>query len=538
MLPDGFAQAPPAWFLSWESPPVRPRPSPTRTGQATTRSEPAQREGRGRCDHLDLTTGEPDTIFPPNAASYSGGQVAANLCDSLLTIDADYNVRPNLATSRQVDPLTLVYTLREGVKFWDGRPVTAEDVAYSLNRGRDPSSIVSFLYENVHSVAVTGTNEVTVKFSKPDELFNSEMASFAGMVMEKDYTERAGQSAGTSTGGLMCSGPFKLDSWKPGDSIAIVRNDDYWDQTRRPFAKRVRFTFVTDGSALVQALNAGEIDGAYEIPPTAIPALRGSARGRLAFGNSLNLLGLMVTNPDGPLGDVQLRRSLQNIVDRDALAKSVYHGAATPSFTFLTPPTWPEDQKAGYEKAYDSFARDRAYNIDKAKQLVGQSKYRGQKAIQAGDETTSRTAQLIQQLAKQVGVNIEITSMTPLVFEQATSDPAKRQGIDMMLRVGFDVARDPIEPLLFVYMPGQVYNYLRYDNGEVTTLLTAARQTFDNADRAQTIVAAQEIYEQGSTVIPLLANYTVTFLNNRLTGAITSLAYWSMPQMAYVGSAG
>jgi peptide/nickel transport system substrate-binding protein len=62
----------------------------------------------------NLSAGEPDTLFPPNAATYSGGQVVANLCDSLVTIDADYNLKPNLATPQQVDPLTLVYTIRDG----------------------------------------------------------------------------------------------------------------------------------------------------------------------------------------------------------------------------------------------------------------------------------------------------------------------------------------------------------------------------------------------------------------------------------------
>src|SRR4051812_32996912 len=78
----------------------------------------------------NLTAGEPTTLDPANAADYSSGQVVMNLCDALLTIDADYNLKPNLATYDQVSDTRLVLKIRAGVTFWDGKPLTAEDVAY------------------------------------------------------------------------------------------------------------------------------------------------------------------------------------------------------------------------------------------------------------------------------------------------------------------------------------------------------------------------------------------------------------------------
>jgi peptide/nickel transport system substrate-binding protein len=361
------------------------------------------------------------------------------------------------------------------------------------------------------------------------------------MVMEKAFTEQAGKNAGTPGGGLMCSGPFKLDSWASGDSITLSRNDGYWNTERRPFAKRVKFTFVTDTTALVQALNAGEIDGAYELSSSAIPALRSSQAGRLAFGRSMQSIALNVVNPAGPLADLKLRQSLQKIVDRDALATAVYKGAATANYTVLSSPTWPNDQANVYQPAYDAIAKDRAYDVAKAKELVGASGYRGQTlvlAVKGGDDSSSRTAQLIQQQAAQAGVKIDITSLTPLVFDQAGYDAGKRQGIDLMLQSSFNGAQDPLEPLGFDFLPRAAYNYLGYDDPQVTKLLDEARQTFDGAERAKKIVAAQAIYEPFSATVPLVGTNTVTFLNNRLTGAVATFAYWSMPQLAYVGAAG
>ena len=173
----------------------------------------------------NLTAGEPTTLDPANAADYSSGQVVMNLCDALLTIDADYNLKPNLATFDQVSDTQLVLKIREGVAFWDGKPLTAEDVAYSLNRASEPDNIISFAFLNVRSIEATSQDEVTIDFTKPDALFLKALANITGVVMEKGFTEQAGDKLGTATGGVMCSGPFKLDSWKVGSEIQVSRND-------------------------------------------------------------------------------------------------------------------------------------------------------------------------------------------------------------------------------------------------------------------------------------------------------------------------
>ncbi|GAA3648788.1 hypothetical protein GCM10022237_05590 [Nocardioides ginsengisoli] len=157
--------------------------------------------------------------------------------------------------------------------------------------------------------------------------------------------------------------------------------------------------------------------------------------------------------------------------------------------------------------------------------------------VQAGDETISRVAQLVQQQAKSVGLTVEIRSLQPLVFEQAGYDATKRKGIDMMLSTNFNATADPLEPMGFTYLPGQPYNYTEFDNPKVTNLLTEARQSFDAKERAKKVVEAQVIFEQDSAVIPVVSTNTATFLNNRLTGAVTSFAYWSLASMTYIGSA-
>ncbi|MEV5811065.1 ABC transporter substrate-binding protein [Streptomyces mutabilis] len=487
----------------------------------------------------NLTSGEPDTLDPANAASYAGGQVVRNLCDSLLTLTPDYKIKPHLARFEQVSPTKLVLTLRSDAKFWDGTPVTAEDVAYTMQRAANPDYVSSYFFASVSSVKVTGSNEVTVSFREPDALFTSELA--AVVVVQKAFAEKAGEKLGTPSGGLMCSGPFKLDKWTSGHSIVMSRNDSHWNKGARPFARKVTFSFLAEGAAVTQALDAGEIDGSYELPASTVPSLRSSKAGRLTFGISPQILGMSVASRTGALASDDLRAALERIIDRKALAEVVFHGAASPLYTSTPPSTWPAEQKAAYEKAYKAFEAERSYDPDAARKLVKKAGYKNTDivlAIAAGDQTQSRTAQLIQQQAALVGLRIKIRTMQPLVYAQASYDASKREGIDLLLATSFSVAPDPLESIGFNFLPKQVYNYTDYNDKNVTRLITEARATFDVAQRSQKIIEAQEIFERSETQIPLVALNTTTFLNNRLTGAVTSFAYWSMPQMAFVGAPG
>ncbi|MFF8632411.1 ABC transporter substrate-binding protein [Streptomyces werraensis] len=487
----------------------------------------------------NLTSGEPDTLDPANAASYAGGQVVRDLCDSLLTLDPDYKIKPHLVNYEQVSPTKLALTLRQDAHFWDGTPVTAEDVAYTMQRASNPAYVSSYLFANVASIKVTGSKEVTVSFREPDALFTAELA--AVVVVQKAFAEKAGEKLGTPSGGLMCSGPFKFEKWTSGQSIVISRNDDHWNKNARPFARKVTFSFLTEGAAVTQALNAGEIDGSYELPASTVASLRSSKAGRLTFGLSPQIMGLSVASRTGALASDDLRAALGRIIDREALAAAVFHGAATPLYTSTPPSTWPAEQKAAYEKAYKTFEAERSYDPDAARQLVVKADYKGADivlAIVAGDETQSRTAQLIQEQAALVGLRIKIQTMQPLVYAQASYDASKRKGIDLLLATSFSVAPDPLESIGFNFLPDQVYNYTGYEDKAATRLITEARATFDVGERSKKVIAAQEIFERSETQIPLVAMNTTTFLNHRLTGAVTSFAYWSMPQMAFVGAPG
>ncbi|MEU6103345.1 ABC transporter substrate-binding protein [Streptomyces flaveolus] len=498
--------------------------------------------GKGGVDTVKWNVyGEPDTLDPRNAVNYGNGQIVRNMCEGLFKTDEKFNVTGNLASSyKQVSPTELKLTIREGVKFWDGKALTAEDVAYSLKRSAAEDSVVSFGFIFVKDIKVSGPMEVTLTFSRPDANFLSSLASLAGVVVEKDWAEKTGDKVGTPSGGLMCTGPYRFGSWRSGSGITIERNDAYWSTALKPQTKRIDFSFISDDTALAQALDAGEIDGSYELPPSTIAKLSKSKTGRVVFGPSTQSTAISVANPGTPLADAKLREAFQRALDRESIAKVIFSGAAEPNYTELTPATWPNAERNLYQPAYDKWAKARSYDPETAKKLVKESTYDGRTlvlAIMAGDQTASRVAQLVQQQAKAIGVTIKIQTMQALVFDQAGYDASKRKGIDLIYSSSFNSRQEPLEPLGYDLLPDQPYNYTNFNVPEVTKLLHDARSSFDPKERAKLILKAQEIYEPKNGLISLVSNNTATFLNNRLTGAITSFAYWSMPQMGYIGAA-
>ncbi|HKT56545.1 MAG TPA: ABC transporter substrate-binding protein, partial [Microbacterium sp.] len=143
--------------------------------------------------------GEPQTIDPYHGADYTPNMINSNMCETLLVQTPDFTIRPNLATRvSNPDPLTWVYDIRTGVRFWDGSPMTAEDVAWSLQHGiDDKTSFYGYILANVKTISVTGANQVTIKLAKPDYLFNDELATYAGVVVEKKFSQEHGAAVGT-----------------------------------------------------------------------------------------------------------------------------------------------------------------------------------------------------------------------------------------------------------------------------------------------------------------------------------------------------
>jgi peptide/nickel transport system substrate-binding protein len=522
-----------------------PSPSGSSAPALTSRLVSTAPPGRGDVSEItwDLPNGEPTTLDYVKAGDYGPDMIISNLCDDLFRLDPKWGERPEIAQSYSYpSPTTLILNIRHGVRFWDGHPLTAADVANSLQRNMEPSTgaVNGGFFTTVRSIQQTGPYQVTVRFRKPDELFIKELATVVGAVAEKAYVQKTGnKSFGTSHGGVMCSGPYELQSWTPGQQLVLTRNPRYWDGSLQPKIGKVVVKFISDTSSLTSALRSGEIDGAYEVPAISIPALRHSATGNLYFGPSLEIEQFQSSTTTGPAANPKVREALGISIDRAAIAQKIYFGAAAPNKTLTPPSAWDPAAKSIYQAAYDKlpgFTPDFAA----AKKLIADVPGKDQPivlAIQAGDQTSINLATLIQENAAQIGLHVRIKEMQPLDFSNLFYLPQYRKGIDIVLSNGFLDVPDQLDYLAYWIYPDSYFNWIKYDDTTVQRLADEALTTFNPRKRAQLLTAAQARYMKNYQIVtPIVSVDEITYLSKKLGGATTSFAYIFEPSFAYIGA--
>ncbi|SEI93534.1 ABC transporter substrate-binding protein [Demequina mangrovi] len=488
-----------------------------------------------------LVEGEPRSLLP--GADYNF--VAPNLCDSLLQVQPDFSIEPGIATSAEwVDPVTFVIDLRDGVTFWDGTPVTTDDVIYSLERHRqDVTSAYYGAFVLVAAIEATGDQQVTVSFTAPDSTFRDALAGGAGAVLSKAYGGEAGDALGTSGGGLLCAGPFELDSWTPGKEIVTVANEGYWGGA--PHVKTLTYRFVSDGTTLTNALVEGEIDGAFNVPPASRSVFEGSDAGTLVVGPSTASFSFGPTRSTGAGANPLIRQALSMAIDRDQYIATVLNGLGQPQRTFVAPFSWASMEAAGvYQAGYDALAEP-TVDLEAAKALVAES---GEDtsvplviAIPAGSKELSQTAAIIQSAGQQIGLTIEIDERQPADFAGIfLADPGPRESIDFVATTGYTETPGVLAyPQLFLLPAelGGIFNWSGYADPEVIGALQAARTTPDPTEAAGAYVAAQEIFAPDLLQVTLAGAYHTTFLSSDLTGATTSVAAYASPWAQHLGGA-
>ncbi|NEB79373.1 ABC transporter substrate-binding protein [Streptomyces sp. SID14478] len=493
----------------------------------------------------NLPMGEPTTLDPAKVGDYSPSTVVANLCDPLVRLKADYSTAPGLATSwNRPDPKTLVLNLRRGVTFWDGSAMTAADVVASLERQRVPAtqSVNIQVLANVTTIRATGSHQVTVRFRTPDSLFLKYLVNGFGAVSKAAYLKKAGTAYGTAKGGLMCTGPFELTRWRPGESITAVRNGAYWDPALRPKVKKLTFRFVTDNGTLTSALMSGQIDGSYEIPSTAAKALRTSEEGNLYYGPSAQTVFLTPTGPASPLADRRVADALSLVLDRDALVKNVYDGAAQRQKTFIPSLVWQHSPaKDVYAKGYAALPALPGPDVARAKKLVAQAGPKQRTvtvAMGAGDQQSLQTLTFLQAGARKIGLKVVIRQLQPTQMSGMFYNSALRKGLDATMVLGYVEIPDPLSYADMLTDPRSPLNWTDYRNSAVTSHIGAAKAADDEQVAAREFTKAQALYAKDFPVVPIVCPYERLFLNKRLSGAPASFAYINMPWAARLGGTG
>lgn len=492
----------------------------------------------------NLTYGEPLSLDPIKSFNYTENQVNANMCEALFQMQPDFSVEPNLAESYEVsdDGLTWTFAIRDGVTFWDGSPLTAEEVAFSLNRHLDPDegSYWSGSYNGVESIEVTGDLEVTMNLSQPNSILDEELSTSMGAIVQQAQREEAGENYGNPETGVMCTGPlqFTPGDWEAAQSIKLTRFEDYWNEDKRAKAGEVTITFVADPTALSTGLSTGEIQGAYDVPTSALGELAGSSSGTLYYGEGMQIMEIVSTG-NGAFGDPAVRRAITRATDRQAIADAVYEGTATPSRSVIPQAPW--DAYPEVAELRDDILPDLSYDIEAAKAELEEATVDTSQPIKIA-YPSERTfyADIINEMAngaKELGLTVEPTGVPGATFGAFFSDEKAREGYDAFVTTNYLSAPSPLELLDSIAKTDAGQNYNGMSDPAVDAALDAAYDEQDPAERAKLIAEAEALVVEQLPWVPIADLNVRLFMDNSITGAPASFVYLYYPWAADIGAA-
>jgi peptide/nickel transport system substrate-binding protein len=483
---------------------------------------------------------EPYSLDYAYAFDYADNMVLSNLCESLLRLNPDWTLSPGLAESfSHPTPQTWVYEIRDGVTFHDGTPLTAADAVASMSRHLDPAVGSSWfsVYQNVASIEQTGERQVTVTMTGPDSQFNLGMGGSAGVIESAATLAESGSDYGNSTGGVNCTGPFSFADWESGESITLERYDGYWDPELSAHSAEVKFLFMNDANARTNALKSGEVDGGWMIPADAVPQLRESDVGDLLFGLNTAVSNLIISDLDGPLGDVRVRQALLMALDRQGIVEASVMGYGSVTDVLTTESVWDGASDAAISAAFGDIEQY-PYDVEAAKELVADAGATGTELTYVTAPISSDFnvyAQATAAAAESIGLKVNIETVTPNAYTALFSDPSAREGVDLFYTSWYLSSPDPLE-MYSVLRTGEFSNYGEWSNPDFDAVVNEALAIEDPAARSEKTAEAQQIANEELPWLPMFEAPVTLFMGERITGVAPSIAFMYYPWAATIGA--
>ncbi len=337
---------------------------------------------------------------------------------------------------KAVNDTTYVYKIRQGIKFADGTPITAADVAFSINLhlNKKLASLMALFFDGVKSVKASG-NSVTVKLTKPNSNWPYVLTGSPGVLYSKaDYLKNP-KNYGNSGNIPLSSGPYMITEFQTGDRAVLVRNP-FWKGKKYKWDS-IRFAFILDPQARLLALESGQIDGTFAVPNTQVDLWQKAPNVKAGTYVSGGWRGFTIDVEDGPFKDLNVRRAIAYATDRKGLTQAGTSGRGAvldeglPPLIFLKGILPPAELKAELKKVTVY-----PYDLDKARAELKKSAYpNGFSTTINVPVDSAASVQLCQGLAqslKQIGIDVKLNFMAGQPRFQILIDHGPNLGIQVI----------------------------------------------------------------------------------------------------------
>ncbi|MFD1881398.1 ABC transporter substrate-binding protein [Paracoccus pacificus] len=455
----------------------------------------------------------------PQFSRTGNNQMTANMIfGQLVEFDQNLQISPGLAASwTNTDPLTWDITLRDGVTFHDGSPLTVEDVIFSLERADEvPNSPAPFT-DQVSAIdkmekVDDKTLRITTKTPAP-----TLMEDIGRVFIVKQAAVDGKSSEDFASGGAAIgTGPYKFVSWTPGETLRVNAYDGYWG--KKPEFKDVEIRFIANDAARVAALLSGAVDVIDAVPATDVPKISGTSGFRIDEADSGRLvyLGLSMRDetappgvtdlsgaplPTNPFRDAKVRKAISLMIDRQLIIDRILGGAGVAAGQ-LVPAAL-----GGY---VPDLAPDQA-DPAKAKELLTEAGYPegfGLTVASSNDRFPGDAdlAQALGQMLTRGGLKVNGVEVYPYnVYSKAATDGTYGAFV-FSLGSSTPTSAPNLQSLLHTYdkEAGKgAFNRVRFSDPAFDSALEAAQEEFDEPARLAALQEATKMVFAETPIVPL-----------------------------------
>lgn len=473
--------------------------------------------------------GEPSTIDPAKANINWEFTVTRNVYDRLVNFDpADQGTMlPGLATKWQRDGATWTFTLRDGVKFHDGSPFTADDVKATLDRLLRIGQGQSYLVNDIADVTVVDPHTVKLTTKLPNvylagNLSRIEMMSHVDIDKHASDADKGEAYFGEHANG---TGPYAFVSWTRGTQIELKRNTSWWGTFPKGAFDRVIDRFVGDGATRARGLEGGEYDLANFVPRDDAQRIGKSPGFHLVEGNSLWAWPVIYLNMElKPTDNVDYREALVRAFNYDAMVQYYHSGAETPRGPI---PHWFPGSPENEEPAITTDLKAAKAALDKS----GLAGVGFKCSVPAGFPEFSFAATVLQSSAAQIGIKVEVEEQP---FVEAITSIKKNASNCFVLG---NANLSPIDATKFFaahYLKGGFFNSGKYYDPKFEALDAQIPAATDDKERYALVKEAFEMIVKTHYTIWTARPTTVVPEPDRIGGyrldpaEYTSVRLWEM----------
>lgn len=438
-----------------------------------------------------------------------------NLYDSLTRWDAALQLQPGLATSwKAVNDITWEFTLRPGVKFHDGSPLTAEDVRATIERNLVPGkTVVTAGFTTIESVQAASPTLVRVVTRKPDPLLPVRMAQMGSQILPARLTtdEGAKELARRPIG----SGAYRFVEWVKDERLVMEANRDWWGwEGRPPSVDRVLWKAIPDDFPRLVALEKGDADIVTSVPPDRIRSVAEGWNTRVVSVPSTRTVEFNINSTQPPLSDKRVRQALHYALDVPAIIRSLFAGLGRPLVGGLA------DTDFGYNPALKPYPYDPA----RARALLAEAGSPGgiDVTLHAGMGTMVNDKQLLEVIADmwaKVGIRARVAMMEMGARQRMVNERALPPGGLLLINVQSTLldADGSLWRILHPTGLGGRYWAGSQPGHRFHEVMEQARYTLDPKKRKALYVEATQLFDDEKPWLELFQEVIVYGTSKRVT---------------------